>query len=349
MQYKFDTNLYFIAEIGVNHAGNIDLAKKMIQEISASGAHAAKFQTYKAEKLAHSNSPAYWDQNEEPTKTQYDLFKKFDAFEKKDYIELAEECLKYNIDFISTPFDVDCLSWLMPLMPVVKIASADLTNHLLLIEVAKYNKPMILSVGAASDNEIDAAVELLCDHGVKNITLLHCMLLYPTPKRNAYLSRIQYLINKYKEKNIIIGYSDHVKPSEANNDQLVAAFAMGARVIEKHYTHNKNLKGNDHYHSLDKQDLKNTMVRLNDLKFLISSEKKFKESGLEDQESAINHARRSLFYRTHLNAGHILSSKDLISKRPGSGVSPDKIEKILGRTLTKNVEKDQNIDFGHLS
>ena len=120
--------MYFIAEIGVNHEGSMKVAKEMISQIANAGAHAAKFQTYKARTLAAKNSPAYWDVKKESTKTQYELFKKFDGFGKEQYFELSEYCADKKVDFISTPFDLDCLDWLIPIMPVIKIASADLTS-----------------------------------------------------------------------------------------------------------------------------------------------------------------------------------------------------------------------------
>ena len=179
-------NPYVIAEIGVNHEGNIDLAKSMIAEIAKAGGHAAKFQTYKANLIAAKDSPAYWDQTKESTNSQYELFQKFDNFTKEDYEILSEECKKHNIDFMSTPFDVECLEWLMPLMSSVKIASADLTNNILIEAVSKYKKPIILSAGAATNEEIIGAIKLIKDNGIQDITILHCMLLYPTPLEKGF-------------------------------------------------------------------------------------------------------------------------------------------------------------------
>ena len=238
--------MYFIAEIGVNHEGSMDAAKEMISQISAAGAHAAKFQTYKASSLAAKNSPAYWDLNKEKTKTQYELFKKYDAFEKDQYIELSEYCAEKKVDFISTPFDLDCLDWLIPIMPVIKIASADLTNYLLLEKVADSGKDLIISVGASTDNEIEQMLNFVSKFNTPKICLLHCMLLYPTPAQNAHLGRISDLKAKFEDSKIKIGYSDHVAPTEANNDQIIAAFSLGASTIEKHFTNDKSKIGNDH-------------------------------------------------------------------------------------------------------
>lgn len=339
-------NPYIIAEIGVNHGGDLELAKTMIADIAASGGHAAKFQTYKADLIAAKDSPAYWDQSKEPTETQHKLFQKFDSFCENDYKILAEECRKYNIDFLSTPFDVECLEWLMPLMQVVKIASADLTNDILLEAVAAYKKPVILSVGASSDDEIAYAVNLLESAGAVDITLLHCMLLYPTPLEHGFLSRITSLRARFHAKQIKIGYSDHIPPSAANNDQLLIARAMGCCVIEKHFTHDKTLPGNDHYHAIDKEDLSALINRLRVCDLMISSEDDFINGGLSLQISAVENARRSLYFRRDLYKGEQLKSSDVIAKRPGKGISPKHYKELVGRTLSRDVSAEDIIRFG---
>lgn len=330
---------YVIAEIGVNHEGRIDLAKSMIAEIAQAGGHAAKFQTYKADLIAAKDSPAYWDQTKESTNSQHELFQKYDSFTKNDYIILSDECKKHNIDFMSTPFDVDCLEWLIPLMKVVKIASADLTNDILIEAVAQYKKPMILSVGASSDEEIAHAINLIQKKGVKDITILHCMLLYPTPLENGFLYRIQTLKNKFCQNNIKLGYSDHIPPSSAQNDQIIIARSMGCCVIEKHFTYDKSLPGNDHYHAIDKVDLEDMMMRLNRCDLMISSEKEFNEVGLELQESAIVNARRSIYFKQSLKKGAVLGRSDIVAKRPGRGISPKRYREFIGRTLTQDVNE----------
>jgi len=338
-------NPYVIAEIGVNHEGSIDLAKSMIAEIAKAGGHAAKFQTYKADLIAAKDSPAYWDQTKESTNSQHELFQKYDSFTKNDYIILSEECKKHNIDFMSTPFDVDCLEWLMPLMNVVKIASADLTNDILIEAVAEYKKPMILSVGAASDEEIAYALNLMEAKGVKDITLLHCILLYPTPLENGFLSRIKTLQANFCQNNIKFGYSDHIPPSAAQNDQIIIARSMGCSVIEKHFTYDKSLPGNDHYHAIDKVDLEDMMIRLRRCDLMISTEKKFNEIGLKLQDSAIVNARRSLYFKQSLKKGTVLESSDIVAKRPGKGISPKRYREFIGRTLTRDVNVDEMLSL----
>ena len=174
MREKF--NPYIIAEIGVNHEGDIALAKRLIREAKDGGAHAAKFQSYKANKIASKNSPAYWDQSKEPTDSQFKLFQKYDGFGEAEYKELAEYCRTLGIDFMSTPFDLDAVDFLAPLMPAFKIASADITNVPLIRKCAGTGKPLIISTGAATLSEIELALTTAKQAGARNVALLHCVL-----------------------------------------------------------------------------------------------------------------------------------------------------------------------------
>jgi N-acetylneuraminate synthase len=167
---------YIIAEIGVNHENNLKQAVKMIRAAKKSGADAVKFQSYKAHKLASSNSPAYWDTTKEPTESQYKLFKKYDQFSKKEYGYLANVCLDSNIEFLSTPFDFEAVDYLDNLMSIFKVASADITNVQLLEHIAEKKKPVIISTGASTIGEISDAVSLFSNEGIEDITILHCVL-----------------------------------------------------------------------------------------------------------------------------------------------------------------------------
>ncbi|MDC0607884.1 N-acetylneuraminate synthase family protein [Amylibacter sp.] len=332
----------FIAEVGVNHGGDIYAAKQMIADIADAGANIVKFQTYKADKLAAVDSPGYWDFKSEPTRSQIELFRKYDAFGQPEYEELHTECEAHGVEFLSTPFDTECLPWLMPLMKRVKIASADLTNYLLLDAVSGYHLPIIMSVGASTHNEIAGAIEFIRSRTDAPITLLHCMLLYPTIPMFSYLSQISKL-KAFEEKydDISIGYSDHVPVSAMQNDQLLIAYALGATVIEKHYTSNKDLKGNDHYHAVDKIDLKNVIERLK----IASSA--IREADLDEiielQETARNNARRSLHFQSSMKVGQMITKTDLVAKRPGIGISPKQFETFAGSVLEVDVEKDQRL------
>ena len=340
-------DIYFIAEVGVNHEGSLDFAKKMIKQVADAGANAIKFQTYKASKLAAMDSPSYWDLGSEPTKTQYELFSKYDSFDEKDYLELKAYCEKYKLDFLSTPFDMDCVQWLVPLMPKIKIASADIDNFLLLESVAKFDKEIILSVGASTDKEIEDAIKCIRQFNDRTICLLHCMLLYPTPLDLAYLGRIKSLLEMFKDRNDIkIGYSDHIAPFEADNDQLIIAAAMGAEVIEKHYTYDSSLSGNDHYHSLNKVGLSKTIKRLRKLKSMAKDATQ--DEILKTQDLARKNARRSLHLKVNKKKGEDVEKKDLIAKRPGVGISPSNYKSITGRRLATDLAGDIRINLEHL-
>ena len=294
-------NPYIIAEIGVNHSGSMNLAKKLIELAKEGGAHAAKFQSYKAEKIASKNSPSYWDTSKEKTQSQYKLFKKYDAFNESEYKILAEYCRKCNIDFLSTPFDDEAIDFLDPLVPFFKIASADITNLPFLEKVASKGKKIILSTGASNLDEIDLAIKTIKNTKQVDIALLHCILNYPTENVNANLNMITGLIERYPD--YLIGYSDHTIPDK-NMTTLTTANLLGARIIEKHFTHDKTLKGNDHYHAMDVEDLKNFTKIIGEISLLrgITKVKKAIES---EKISRIN-ARRSIVASRNIEKGERL-------------------------------------------
>ena len=248
-----------IAEIGVNYYDiatklNISLmeaAKFMVLSAKNAGIHAVKFQTYKAGTLAAKKSPSYWDTSEEPTTSQYELFQKFDHFGEAEYKELHDFCEQIGIEFCSTPFDLESADYLNPLMNVYKISSSDLSNLPFIEYMAKKNKPIILSIGASNENEICKAVDTIEKYNDNKITLLHCVLEYPTPYEHANLAKIRTLKEKFPQ--CYIGYSDHTKP-DASSDVIKTAYLLGAQVVEKHFTLDKKLIGNDHYHAMDPHD-----------------------------------------------------------------------------------------------
>lgn len=329
--------LYVIAEIGVNHGGNIKLAKELIDLAKKGGAHAAKFQSYKAHKIAAKDSPAYWDTSKEPTESQFELFKKFDSFGPKDYEELAAYCKEVDIDFLSTPFDLEAVDFLNPLQKLIKVASADITNFPLLRKVAASRKPIILSTGCSTIQEIRSAVSELTKYGATDIVLLHCILNYPTSDENANLGMITSLQQEFP--NCHIGYSDHTIPSDEMT-VLCASYMLGARVIEKHFTHDKTLQGNDHYHSMDWKDLQNFIQRASKLDSIIGLNRK---EPLSSEMNSIKYARRSLYYTRDLQAGHKVLENDLVALRPGTGTSPVLIDSYINKVLAKSVSSNQQL------
>ena len=328
---------YIIAEAGVNHENDIDKAFEMIRSSSDNGADAIKFQAYKAETLASKNSPAYWDTREEQIESQFKLFKKFDKFWKKEFELLKLECDKNSIDFMCTPFDIESANFLNDLCETIKISSSDLNNLPFIEHICRFKKPIILSTGASTLDEINSTVEIINKHDIECI-ILHCVLNYPTEDRNANLMRIQTLKNYFT--NNIIGYSDHTLPKEMN--LLIHSWLLGAKVIEKHYTFNKKLKGNDHYHAMDSMDLNKFVNKINKIISIIGDGKI--DSGTNEAISREN-ARRSLVYNNNLTKGKAIDKNDITFKRPGTGIPPDQYNKIIGKIMLKDVKKDDLLDW----
>lgn len=329
---------YIIAEIGVNHEGDIELAKRLIDEAKQGGAHAAKFQTYKAGKLASKNSPAYWDTSKERTESQYKLFKKYDQFGPKDYVALAKYCQSIDIDFLSTPFDLEAVDFLDVLVPAFKIASADITNVPLIRKCARTGKPLILSTGASSLAEIEAAVQVAMEAGCTSLALLHCVLNYPTPEENAQLGMIEVLQRTFPE--CAIGYSDHVVPDESISS-LEAATLLGSVILEKHFTHDKSLPGNDHYHAMTKEDLRSFIQKLTKFQVMVSGNVK----NLESERLARQHARRSIVAASNIRKGDLLTEGNLTTKRPAHGISPIHWDDVIGRKAACDVQEDEILSW----
>ncbi len=323
---------YIIAEAGVNHEGSMELAKRLIDEAAEGGAHAIKFQSYKAETLASKNSPYYWDISKEPTRSQYELFKKYDKFWKKEYEELKIYCDRVGIEFMSTPFDIESATFLNDLMPVFKISSSDITNFNFIEYQCSFGKPIILSTGASYLWEIQEAVDIIERQG-NPLILMHCVLNYPTPNKNANLGMIQGLKKHFPQH--IIGYSDHTLPQ--NMEVIHTAILLGAAVIEKHFTHDKSLPGNDHYHAMDKEDLKLFWKKWKFTEELLGS---FKVTALADEEPARLNARRSLVAARDIPKGKIIESSDLTWKRPAHGISAKFYNQIIGKKTLVDIKED---------
>ncbi|EMN13024.1 N-acetylneuraminate synthase family protein [Leptospira borgpetersenii] len=333
---------YVIAEIGVNHEGSIDIAKRLIDEAKDGGADGAKFQTYKAETLASKNSPSYWDRTQEPTASQFELFKKYDSFGWKEYEILAKHCQSVGIDFLSTPFDLEAVEHLASQMPFIKVASADITSVPLLRSIAKYSKPVILSTGSSTIPEIDFAMRELHANGANEIILLHCILNYPTKPENANLGMIQDLQRIFPHH--WIGYSDHTPP-DLEMKSLITATLFGSVVLEKHFTHDKTLPGNDHYHAMDKEDLKRFKRKLKEFESLIGSSEK---APLQSEELSRKNARRSIVLSKNLSKGSKIKEQDITFKRPAHGISPIFWDDVIGRVINRDLLEDHILNWEDL-
>lgn len=331
---------FLIAEAGVNHEGDMNLAKRLIDEAREGGADAIKFQTYKAETIASRDSPSYWDLSKEPTDSQYRLFKKYDKFWKSEYEELARYCQDAGIEFLSTPFDVESATFLNELMGVFKISSSDLNNKPFIDILCSYGKPIVLSTGAAWMWEVEQATGWIQAHG-NQVALLHCVLNYPTADENANLAMIPELARKFPE--LMIGYSDHTLPKDMKT--LEVATLLGARIIEKHFTHDKTLPGNDHYHAMDKEDIKRFHQRLDVLGQLLGERNK---RPLASENLSRANARRSLVAARAIPAGKIIDAADITWKRPGRGIDPRDFDRVIGSKAQQNIAEDTVLQWGML-
>lgn len=332
---------FLIAEIGVNYydiavkekISNLEAAKLMCKKAKEAGADAVKFQTYKAEKIASKYSPSYWDTTEESTTSQFELFKKYDSFGKEEYLQLSKYCQEIGIIFMSTPFDYEAADYLDEMMDYYKISSSDITNSPFIQHMCEKGKPIILSTGASNEEEIDRAVNIIKSNGNK-LVLMHCVLQYPTPEEDASLGKILALKRKYPE--ILIGYSDHTKP-DYGYAVVKTAFSLGAKVIEKHFTLDKRLPGNDHYHAMDDNDLRNIKKELDFQKKIIGSD----SLGYGKNElAARENARRSIVLIKNKRMGEIIEKDDIAFKRPGIGISPEDYKKVIGKRLNKDIVED---------
>lgn len=335
---------YLIAEIGVNHEGSFALAKRLVEEAAEAGANAVKFQSYEASKLAaKESSRAYWDTTKEGEQSQYELFSKFSPFSIQTYEKLAELAKANGVDFLSTPFDLEIAELLNPLVPAFKVASADLTNVPLIQKIMTFNKPIIFSLGASSVEEIQTLIGRVRDHNAP-MALLHCVLNYPTEPENANLLAMRSLTDLLVD-GMSVGYSDHVPPlGSGQMPQLEIAFILGAVVMEKHFTHNKALAGNDHYHAMDKDDLARFTRWMKDMKVYLGSG----EVNLEIQELARTNARRRIFASIDLEPGDLLTEANLIPLRSSLGLPIELWNSVIGRKLRVKVRAGEAILKGHL-
>lgn len=333
---------YVIAEIGVNYYDTaqkenitpLEAAKKYVKAAAEAGVDAVKFQTYKAETIASKNSPAYWDLVEEPTKTQYELFTKFDSFGKEEYYELFQFSRKVGVEFMSTPFDYESADYLEDMLNIYKISSSDITNLPFIHHIALKGKPIYLSVGASYLSEIEEAVRTIQDAGNNDICLLHCVLSYPCKNVDANLNKIRTLKKVFPE--LKIGYSDHTLPNESMA-VLSAAYLLGAEVIEKHFTLDKTLQGNDHYHAGDPMDFKKAIANFQIIADACGDDR---ITVLKCEEVPRKEARRSLVLKNSMLQGQVIKESDLIAKRPGNGISPKYQNMVIGRSVKRDLEAD---------
>jgi N-acetylneuraminate synthase/N,N'-diacetyllegionaminate synthase len=333
-----------IAEAGVNHNGDLEIAKKLIESAAEAGADYVKFQTFKADKLVSKSAKkaVYQQKNSSSSDdTQMSMLKKLEIPEEW-YGELVSHAKKQNIEFLSTGFDEESIDFLDTLdVPFFKIPSGELTNKPYLKHVASKGKPVILSTGMATLLEIEKSLAVLINEGVPKeaITILHCNTEYPTPMKDVNLLAMTAIGDLLA---VIFGYSDHTIGIEVP----IAAVALGAKVIEKHFTLNRMMEGPDHLASLEPSELKQMVLAIRNIELAISG------SGLkEPSASEINNiqiARKSIHISHPIPKGTILNQTHLIMKRPGDGISPMDIDKIIGKIIILDLDSDSKLEWEHL-
>lgn len=336
------TRPYLIAEMGVNFydtakALNITpLAAAMmyIDAAAEAGIDCAKFQSYKADTIVSKNSPAYWDLSKEPTKTQHALFMKHDGFNEEDYRELCNYTHAKGMDFTSTPFDYASADYLYDMVDFYKISSSDLSNLPFIEHIAKKGKPVYMSVGAAYLSECDEAIRVLKNAGCKDVVIFHCVLSYPTDPKNANLLIIETLKKTFPD--IRVGFSDHVAPDDTMMT-LATSYLLGAEVIEKHFTLDKTLSGNDHYHAGDPEDFKKAIANFKWIDTILGSAEK---TVLDCEMIPRREARRSLVLTRDVKSGEIIKKEDIMPKRPGIGISPIYTDIVIGRSVKMDLAED---------
>lgn len=337
-----NTKPYLIAEIGVNFYDTarvmgitpLEAAKLYIDKVAEAGIDCAKFQSYKAGTIVSKNSPAYWDTTKEPTKTQYELFKKHDGFGEAEYRELSNYTHSKGIDFTSTPFDYASADYLESMVDFYKISSSDLSNLPFIRYIGAKGKPVILSVGAAYISEVDEALRALKEAGCQDITILHCVLSYPTNPQDANLRIIETLKRVFPD--VKVGFSDHVAPDDTMMT-LAVAYMLGSDVIEKHFTLDKTLTGNDHYHAGDPEDFKKAINNFKWIDTVLGSPEK---TVLDCELVPRREARRSLVLTRDMKAGETIKKEDLMPKRPGTGISPVYTDIVVGRQVKMDLAED---------
>ncbi len=329
-------SIFIIAEAGVNHNGSPETARRLADAAKAAGADCVKFQTFKAENLVSRGAQkAEYQKNTTGGGSQAEMLKKLEL-SYSDFTALKEYCDRIGICFLSTPFDPESINFLNTIdMPFWKIPSGEITNYPYLRAIARTGRPVVMSTGMCSMEEIREAIQALRENGAGEIRLLHCNTEYPTPFEDVNLKAMQTLRAEF---GLETGYSDHTQGIEVP----IAAAAMGAIIIEKHFTLDRNMEGPDHKASLEPEKLA-AMVRA------IRNIEKAMGNGIKAPSSSekknIPVARKSIVAKTGIRAGEILTEENLTTKRPGTGISPMRWNEVIGTKAVRDFEEDEQIEL----
>ncbi len=329
--------VYIIAEAGVNHNGSLDLAKQLVDAAARAKADAVKFQTFIPEKVisVYAKKADYQVARTGGGESQLDMVRKlwlsYDSF-----VELAAYCADKGIQFLSTPFDLPSLDFLLSLdMPVIKVPSGEITNLPLLLAVARSGKPVILSTGMSALDEIAFARDILLQNGCPDVSLLHCNTEYPTPYEDANLRAMDAIRTAFGGT---VGYSDHTLGYEAP----VAAVALGAQIIEKHFTLDRTMEGPDHSCSLEPNELAAMVSAIRNVELALGTGDKIPSPSEQKNKSV---ARKSIVAARAIRAGEVLDESMLDVKRPGDGISPIRWFEVIGQTAKRDFAFDEQIEM----
>ena len=329
--------VFIIAEAGVNHNGDMDIAKGLIDAAAEAGADAVKFQTFKADRLVCSDAKkaAYQMETTSKEESQLEMLKKLELSDAM-HEELIIYCGMKKIMFLSTPFDVESARMLKKMgLSIFKIPSGEITNLPYLREIAALGNKIILSTGMSSLIEVQEAVKILKEFGAINISVLHCSTEYPTPMEDVNL---RAMLTMKEVLGLPVGYSDHTKGIEIP----IAAAALGAEIIEKHFTLDRNMKGPDHKASLEPDELRKMVKSIRNLEAAMGDGRKV-PSGSEMKNIKV--VRKSIVAKTEINKGEIFSADNITVKRPGTGISPMKWDEIIGQRAKRSYYRDEMIEL----
>ena len=328
---------FIIAEAGVNHNGSLELAKKLIDAAAEAKADAVKFQTFKASKLVSVGAPKaeYQKETTDAGESQLEMIAKL-QLSKEDHFELLDYCKQKDIMFLSSAFDEESLAFLEELgMPLYKIPSGEITNLPMLKQIGSYHKDVIMSCGMSTLEEVQRAYSTLIESGAKSVSILHCNTQYPTPYEDVNLLSMDYLSEHF---DCPIGYSDHTLGIEIP----LAAVARGAKIIEKHFTLDREMEGPDHKASLIPSELKAMVDGIRHIEVALGEKKKV-VSKSEEQNRLI--ARKSLVANCDIKAGEVFSTENLTMKRPGTGIGAEFYDEFIGKVAKYDYKADTLIRF----
>jgi N-acetylneuraminate synthase len=334
-------HVFIIAEAGVNHNGSLDLALRLVDAAKASGADAVKFQTFRADLLAtrSAHKAPYQERTTTSEESQFEMLKRLEL-DAKAHERLIEHCQKVGIQFLSSPFDTESADLLATMnVPIYKVPSGEITNLPFLQHIARKGRPLILSTGMSTLGEVEEAVNVLIASGATQLTLMHCVTEYPAPYAEVNLRAMHTLKIAF---GLPVGYSDHTPGIEIG----IAAVALGAEVIEKHFTLDRSLPGPDHAASLEPAELQQMVAAIRHVEVALGNGIKVPAAC---ELPNISVARKSVVAARSLPEGHRLATGDLEIKRPGNGLAPKLLPSLLGRTLSAGVAKDEVISWNHLA